>query len=130
MQRQKRNLFLCQPMNDISNGEDIVLLVNSFYSKVKDDELLAPKFRHLDWEKHLPTMYNFWSSMLLGDQRYQGNPFEKHLSLSIDSSHFDRWLKLFTQTVDEHFAGTKAVETKSRAQSIAGVWQHKMGLLK
>jgi hemoglobin len=116
-------------MKDIANREDVVLFVNSFYEKVKTDELLAPKFEHLDWPKHLPIMYNFWSSMLLGDQSYQGNPFQKHVALSIEAIHFDRWLKLFTQTIDEHFAGAKAEETKSRAQSIAGVWQHKMGLM-
>jgi len=113
-------------MKDITAREDIVLLVNSFYSKVKKDELLAPKFQHLDWPKHLPIMYNFWSSMLLGDQSYQGNPFQKHVALSIGVAHFDRWLKLFNQTVDENFAGPKAEETKSRAQSIAGVWQYKL----
>lgn len=117
-------------MKDIADREDIVLLVTSFYAKVKEDELLAPQFQHLDWEKHLPIMFNFWSSMLLGDQRYQGNPFQKHTALPINASHFDRWLKLFTQTVDERFTGTKAEETKSRAQSIAGVWQFKMGLVK
>jgi hemoglobin len=93
-------------MKDITNREDIVFLVDSFYEKVKADELLAPKFQHLDWPKHLPIMYNFWSSMLLGDQSYQGNPFQKHTPLSIN-----------------------AEETKSRAQSIAEVWQHKMGLM-
>jgi len=117
-------------MKDITSREDIELLGKSFYKKVNADELLAPKFQHLDWEKHLPIMYNFWSSMLLGDQSYQGNPFQKHISLSIQATHFDRWLTLFTQTVDEQFTGPKAEETKSRAQSIAGVWQHKMGLMK
>jgi len=116
-------------MKDISTREYIVLLVDSFYKKVKADELLAPKFKHLDWPKHLPIMYNFWSSMLLGEQSYQGNPFQKHPPLSINANHFERWLKLFTQTVDENFSGSKADETKSRAQSIAGVWQHKMGLI-
>jgi hemoglobin len=68
--------------------------------------------------------------MLLGDQSYQGNPFQKHISLSIDPTHFERWLELFTRTVDEHFAGESADEVKDRAQSIAGIWQHKMGLIK
>lgn len=117
-------------MKDLINRQDIILLIDCFYEKVKTDELLASKFSHLDWQKHLPIMYNFWSSMLLGDQSYQGNPFQKHNALSIDAAHFDRWLKLFTQTVDEHFIGAKAEEIKSRAQSIAGVWQHKMGLMK
>ena len=116
-------------MKDITSREDIILLVNSFYEKVNQDDLLKPIFSHVDWPAHLPTMYNFWSSMVLGDQSYQGNPFQKHVHLAIDSSHFNRWLELFTQTVNENFAGFKAEEVKSRAQNIAGVFQHKMGLL-
>jgi hemoglobin len=117
-------------MKDITDREDIVLLVSSFYAKVREDQLLAPQFSHLDWEQHLPTMYNFWTSMLLGDQSYQGNPFQKHITLSIGANHFERWLQLFTRTVDEYFAGERADEVKSRAQSIAGVWQFKLGLTK
>ena len=115
---------------DILNREDIELLVNSFYDKVKQDSLLAPVFSHVDWPNHLPIMYNFWSSMLFGDQTYNGNPFQKHIHLKIDVSHFNRWLELFNSTVENHFVGMKADEVKSRAQSIAGVWQHKLGVLK
>lgn len=111
---------------DIESRSDIELLVNQFYNKVNQDVLLAPVFSHVDWPHHLPIMFNFWSSMLLGDQSYQGNPFQKHIHLAIDSSHFDQWLALFTKTVDENFAGFKADEVKSRAQSIAGVWQFKL----
>lgn len=115
---------------DILNREDIELLVNTFYDKVKQDSLLAPVFSHVDWPSHLPVMYNFWSSMLFGDQTYNGNPFQKHIHLKIDVSHFNRWLELFKKTVEDHFVGMKADEVKSRAQSIAGVWQHKLGVLK
>jgi hemoglobin len=114
---------------DIVSRADIELLVNQFYNKVNQDVLLAPVFSHVDWPHHLPIMYNFWSSMLLGDQSYQGNPFKKHVSLAIRAEHFDQWLQLFTQTVDENFSGVKADETKSRAQSIAGVWKFKMGFV-
>ncbi len=115
--------------NDILTRSDIELLVNKFYDTVKQDTLLAPVFSRVDWPHHLPIMYNFWSSMLLGDQSYQGSPFQKHAHLAIDASHFNRWLELFTQTVDENFVGFKAEEVKSRAQNIAGIFQHKMGLL-
>lgn len=114
---------------DIESRSDIELLVNQFYNKVNQDILLAPVFSHVDWPAHLPIMYNFWSSMLLGDLSYQGNPFQKHIHLAINSTHFNQWLALFTETVDENFAGFKANEIKSRAQSIAGVFQHKLGLL-
>jgi hemoglobin len=114
---------------DITSREDIKLLVDSFYDKVKVDGLIGPVFSHVDWPHHLPIMYNFWSSMLLGDQSYRGNPFQKHLPLPIQPRHFERWLQLFRQTVDEHFAGDKASEVKSRAESIAGIFQSRMGLL-
>jgi hemoglobin len=113
---------------DIASRTDIVTLVDSFYEKVRADNLLAPLFSHVDWPKHLPVMYDFWSSMILGDQSYHGNPFQKHLHLNLKSAYFDLWLSLFYQTVDERFSGWNADEIKVRAKSIAEVWQHKMKL--
>ena len=116
--------------NDIATREDIEVLVNEFYKKVQADELLAPVFSHVDWPHHLPVMYNFWSSMLLGDQTYRGNPFEKHLPLPVQTSHFHQWLKLFRETVNENFAGEKADEALLRAEGIAGIFQARMGLIR
>ena len=115
---------------DIITRKDIERLIDQFYERVKVDPLLAPIFRHVDWVQHLPVMYNFWSSLMLGDQSYQGNPFQKHVNLLIQSEHFDEWLKHFIQTVDENFKGEKADEIKNRALNIAMLFQHKMGLLK
>lgn len=120
-----------QPVNpDIETRDHIILFVNSFYDKVKADPLLAPAFSHVDWPNHLPIMYDFWSSMLLGDRTYLGNPLQKHLPLKINTQHFDRWLQLFKATIDEHFNGDKAEETKMRAGSIAAIFQYKMNLIK
>lgn len=116
--------------NDILCREDVINMVDKFYNKVKSDELLGPVFSHVDWPHHLPIMYNFWSSMLLGEQSYRGNPLQKHLPLPIQHKHFNQWLTLFRETVDENFAGEKAVEVKERAQNIAGIFQIKMGLTK
>ena len=115
--------------SDILSREDIQILVDRFYKKVNADELLGPVFGHVDWPKHLPVMYNFWSSMLLGDNTYQGNPFQKHIALPITANHFRRWLELFHNTIDEHFSGEKADEAKSRASNIANLFQFKLGLV-
>jgi len=115
---------------DVDTRTNVELLVNTFYDKVNKDPLLAPVFAHVDWPEHLPGMYKFWSSMLLGEQSYQGNPFQKHMNLKIGTQHFSRWVELFLETVDEHFTGEKAIEVKERAQHIANVFQYKMGLLK
>jgi hemoglobin len=115
---------------DILNRDSVKLLVDKFYDKVQTDPLLSPVFSHVDWPHHLPTMYNFWSSILLGDQTYQGNPLQKHLALPVTAEHFNQWLSLFHQTVNENFEGEKAEEAKQRAQSIASLFQFKMGLNK
>jgi len=114
---------------DIQDRPDIQRLVDTFYDKVQADPLLAPVFSHVDWPHHLPIMYNFVSAMMLGDQSYRGNPFQKHLPLPIETQHFDRWLELFHQTVDELFEGDKAEEIKMRARSIAGIFQARLGLV-
>jgi hemoglobin len=115
---------------DITTRQDIQTLVDKFYEKVQADELIGPVFSHVDWPHHLPIMYNFWSSMLLGDQSYRGNPFQKHVPLPVQPQHFQQWLKLFRQTVNENFEGEKAEEVKMRAESIAGIFQLRMGLTK
>lgn len=115
--------------NDITSRKDIVQLIDRFYDRVKVNTLLAPIFNHLDWSIHLPIMYNFWCSMILGEQSYQGNPFQKHIALAVGGEHFSEWLSLFQATVDENFQGKTAEEIKARAQTIAQVFQHKMGLL-
>ena len=116
--------------HDILTRADIEVLVDRFYEKVQKDTLIGPVFRHVNWPHHLPIMYNFWSSMLLGDQSYRGNPFQKHLPLPIEGKHFDRWLQLFRETVAENFLGEKADEVIMRAENIAGIFQMRMGLIK
>jgi hemoglobin len=113
---------------DITSRADIENLVNSFYAKVQSDNLLAPVFSRVDWPKHLPIMYSFWTFALLGEIGYKSNMVQKHLALPIQHEHFARWLALFNSTVDENFSGEKAEEAKSRAYSMAVVIQVKMGL--
>ena len=119
-------------MNDISNKDDIKTLVDRFYEKVNSDELLSPIFNdhaEVDWPEHLPTMYNFWNSLLLGSMEYKGQPFPKHMTLPVTKEHFERWIQLFTATLEENFEGPKANEALERAMNIARVFMTKMGLL-
>jgi hemoglobin len=117
-------------MADIVSRKDIQQLVDLFYKRVQANTVLAPFFSHVTWDSHLGIMYNFWSSMILGDQSYQGHPLHKHLPLPIAPVHFKEWVALFTSTVDELYKGEKAEEIKMRAKSIAGVFEARMGLLK
>ncbi|AFM03089.1 truncated hemoglobin [Bernardetia litoralis DSM 6794] len=114
---------------DIKNEEDIKLLVDTFYDKVNQNILLSPifnDFAHVNWESHLPTMYRFWNGILFGEGGYKGSPFEKHIPLPIDKTHFENWLILFKETVDALFEGNKADEAKQRATIIAYTFQSKL----
>jgi hemoglobin len=115
---------------DIENRDDIINLVNTFYDKVKPDETIGYFFSktvHVDWEKHLPVMYNFWENIIFHVGSYSGNPMQHHISLHQKSpmkkAHFNRWIQLFNETVDDLFEGQKAEQAKQRALSIATVMQ-------
>jgi hemoglobin len=123
---------MLQAMTDITTENDIKTLVDSFYDRVNRDDLLAPIFNeqaHVDWPTHLPQMYRFWSTLLFRTMTFKGQPFPKHAVLPLDRAHFERWLKLFRETVDSQFEGPKANEAKNYALSIADTFQLRMGLL-
>lgn len=114
---------------DIRNYDDVTLMVNEFYSRVKEDELLGPVFLAKipgDWEPHLQILRKFWYTVLFGEPGYFGNPFMKHTSLPIDKEHFDRWIQLFYQTIDDLFSGQRAEDAKFRAGRMSLLFQSKL----
>ncbi len=102
-------------MKEISSTSDVELLVNSFYDKVVKDDLLAPFFKHMNFEKHLPKMIHFWSFVLLDEAGYTTDVTKMHMHMKISQEHFDQWIYLFHETVDEYFTGEKANLAKERA---------------
>lgn len=114
---------------DIITLEDIKILVNTFYEKVRKDELLAPIFieRIQDrWPQHLEKMYAFWQTVLLNKKTYCGSPFPPHTQLPVNHSHFQRWMELFIETADKLFKGRKTEETKWRAEKMAELFESKI----
>lgn len=109
--------------------EDIQKLVDTFYDKVRLDELIGPIFNQRiqnRWPEHLAKMYRFWQTVLLGEHTYFGSPFPPHASLPVEWEHFERWLQLFNTTVDELFIGEKADEAKWRANKMAKMFNYKI----
>jgi hemoglobin len=118
---------------DIDSRKDIEMLINSFYNKVKKDDTIGFIFNDIakvNWEQHLPTMYDFWETLLLDATSYSNNAMEVHYTLNrkvpLEETHFQRWLKLFSETVDELFSGKIATMAKTKAKSIASLMQFKM----
>jgi hemoglobin len=104
--------------------EQIAALVDTFYTRVRQDATLGPVFEKAiggEWEPHLERMRAFWSSLLLASGRYKGNPMIKHLMLlpRIGRQHFERWLNLWRQTAADVLPPPAAAVFVSRAESIA-----------
>ena len=118
---------------DIENRSDIELLVNNFYAKVKADTLIGPIFTDkakVNWDRHLPMMYDFWENALFYSGGYFGNPIATHKRLNrmfpLLPDHFQRWRELFLETLDEHFSGEKASLARQKAMSISALLQIKI----
>jgi hemoglobin len=98
-------------------------MVDAFYDSVRKDELLGPVFEHAlhgQWDAHMPRMYDFWSTVLLGSGRFQGNVFGKHMALpGITKEHFVRWLALFNATVTQMYDAEAAAPILEVAGRIA-----------
>jgi len=106
--------------------ELLSILVDQFYAKVREDEVLGPIFNGAiaDWPEHLGKLSAFWSSVMLTSGRYKGSPMASHLKHSgaIRPAMFDRWLQLWRQTaretLDEHGAANVIAKAERIAESL------------
>lgn len=116
-------------MKEIQTIEEIKVLVDAFYTKVREDELLAPIFNGViqeHWSEHLEKLYRFWQTVLLHEHTYVGSPFVPHAHLPVSKEHFDRSIELFNQTVDSLYTGKIAEEAKWRAGKMAEMFHYKI----
>lgn len=119
--------------NDILSRADIELLVNIFYDKVKQDATLGYLFNDVaktNWQVHLQKMYDFWEVVLFAKGSFKGNPMMVHRQLheksALSEAHFNHWLVIFKETVDELFEGENAENIKYNAANIAGNLKYRL----
>lgn len=116
------------PIRDVDTPDDVDELVRTFYAAVSQDALLGPLFEEVaqvDWVEHLPKLSAFWCRALFGTPGYIGNPFARHREIHrrspFTAEHFDRWLDLFEETIDERWTGPNADVMKELASNVARV---------
>ena len=108
---------------DISNRDDIMKLIDQFYSRVKTDPIIGTfftKVAQVNWDEHLPQMYDFWESVLFSRNIFSGNPLRKHQELNqkmpLTMLHFEHWIEIFNNTVDDLFIGENSNKIKQNAK--------------
>jgi hemoglobin len=119
---ERRAAIVALAQEEIGIDETMIeALIRAFYAHVRQDPLLAPIFesRISDWEPHLDKMFAFWSSLTLQTGRYHGQPMAKHMRLTVDAHHFDRWLALFEETARDLCPPAAAERFIERARRVA-----------
>lgn len=118
---------------DIESLDDIKLLVDTFYAKVQKDPLIGPIFESVvkgHWDTHLDKMYRFWQTILLDEVAYSGSPFLAHAPLPIHKEHFQAWLILWKETLNEQYEGQKATDALWRAERMAEMFEYKLDYMR
>jgi len=114
---------------NIDDRDDVSFLVRSFYAKVRKNNILGPIFNDIvqDWEIHLEHLTDFWEMVLLqsGPGAGKFNPIsvhkevDEHTQNKISEEHFNNWLELWSETLDQYFYGEVAEYAKAHAQKMA-----------
>ena len=107
--------------------------MRAFYGRALQDEIIGWLFTdvaQLDLEAHIPKITSFWETVLLGTPSYSGGAYRPHAELHarapLRGGHFLRWVALWTQTVDELFAGPRAELAKGHAQRVANAFHRRL----
>ena len=103
--------------------DQLRVLVDRFYGRVREDEALGPVFNGAidDWPAHLEKLAAFWSSVMLTTGRYKGSPMAAHLQhrARITPALFERWLALWNATCAEVMEPAAAEALQEKAARIA-----------
>ncbi len=118
---------------EIETRTDIEIFIKAFYKKVIIDPIIGNIFTEIfpiNWEHHIPLISDFWETILLDNPVYKNNAMGVHFEMNkifpLQKIHFDVWLHLFNETLDELFVGEKVMLAKKRALGIAQVMLLKM----
>lgn len=111
---------------DITDRTSLETVLAAFYDQALQDREIGFFFTEivpLDMQKHLPVITDFWESVVLGTRGYGKNVMEIHRRIHqlapIGQEHLDRWVQLFTQTIEAHYEGPNANLMAQRGRSIA-----------
>ena len=120
-------------MPDLDHRAAIHDLVVHFYREVAFDDLLGPVFgevAEVDWAEHIPRLIGYWCRVLLGDPSYDGRILTAHERVDaeqpFDAALFDRWYRLFVESVDSGWSGPHVDRAKRHAAHMAGVLSRRL----
>lgn len=114
----------------IPSREQLAALVDRFYDRIQAHPDLGPVFNAAvhDWPEHKRLLTSFWSSVILREGTYRGNPMSAHRPHPITTQHFVQWLALWRETADEMLAPAQAELVHEYANRIGRSLRYGLGL--
>jgi hemoglobin len=119
---------------DLDSAAEIFEMVTRQYVDVVQDELLQPHFDFgpgfIDWRAHIGAVTDYWCHVVLYAPDYEIDVIEHHRPLheraAFGPALFDRWLNIFSDTVDGGWTGPNATRAKKRATGMARAMAHRL----
>ncbi|MGN6030969.1 MAG: group III truncated hemoglobin [Thermomicrobiales bacterium] len=118
---------------DIETRDDLAALMRAFYGRAFGNPVIGYIFTditHMDLERHLPIMCDFWEKVLFQRGAYGRDAFTVHARIHevepLTRRHFQAWEDLWHETVDDLFAGEKANLAKLHGSRMAGSIQRRL----
>ncbi len=109
-------------MRDIANRADIEKIMTAFYDKVIVDDFMSFYYNKVNLEQHLPNITDFWESTLFNTANYTNDILTVHEHLNtlapLKYEHFNRWVAVFCECIDDMYSGSIAEKAKEKAASI------------
>ncbi len=101
---------------DLDTPEEIFEMVTRQYVDITQDGILQPYFNFetgfIDWQAHIGTVADYWCHVLLYAPGYDIDTIENHRHLHDQAPFtpevFDRWLEIFSDTVQSGWSGPNA----------------------
>lgn len=122
------------PRPDLAARADVEALLYRFYGRALQDDVLYGAFTELratGLAGHIPTMCDFWETVLFRAGLYRGSALTVHRDLHsrtpLTAGHFVRWLVLWNEAVDELYEGPAAEHAKLQAARIAWSMNRRLG---
>lgn len=104
----------------LGGHDGILKLIRSFYVDARQHSVLGPIFKAqiTDWPAHLDKIADFWALQTGGRSRYRGGFAGAHVSLGLQSEHFQQWLGLWELNNGRHLAPREAGELNALAHEL------------
>ena len=110
--------------------QDLGEVLDIFYARLGEDDVLRSFFEHLDMAEHIPRIEAFWATIVFGSRRYADNAFAPHQRMQgLTGEHFSRWIDALETVLDARFQGPATDRMKSAAHRIAYSMQLRLGIV-